>query len=137
MKLGQIYCVVLILALAFGLSNAWTWWDHEPGKKKFVRIVNQLDNGHVLNFRCQSKNDDLGVHSLAVNQQYEFHFRINVWGTTLFFCHLWYLDRSVRFDAFKADQEWFAECDGDHCIWNARESGIFLGEKGEYVWGKN
>lgn len=107
MKLGQIYCVVMLLALAFGLCNAWTWWDHEPGKKKFVRIVNNLNKGQRLNLRCQSKDDDLGVHSIAVNEQYEFGFRINIWGTTLFFCHLWYLDKSVTFDAFKADENFF------------------------------
>lgn len=144
MKLGQIYCVVLLLALALGSSSAW--WINEPGKKKFVRIVNNLNNGERLNFRCQSKNDDLGVRSLAVNEQFEFGFRVNFWGRTLFFCHLWFLDKQASFVAYKSNLDFQTECGGAHCIWTAREDGVYLlhinepyhnEDKLTYLWSKN
>lgn len=138
----QVYCVVLLLALTFGSSSAW--WPNQPLKKNFVRIINNLNNGETLNFRCQSKDDDLDVRSLAVNEQFEFGFRVNFWGRTLYFCNLWYLDKHAVFDAFKPTMDFKAECGGSHhCIWTAKEDGVYLLNVStnenimKYVWDKN
>ncbi|PRQ41577.1 putative plant self-incompatibility S1 [Rosa chinensis] len=135
MKLGQIYCVVLLIALAFGSSNASI---NFPGTKKFVRIVNNLSKGERLNFHCQSKDNDIGVRSLAVNEQYEFSFRINIWRTTLFFCRLWYSDKHAEFVAFKVSYDFYQDCGNqDHCIWTAKEDGVYLKDELEIFWVKN
>ncbi|PRQ41573.1 putative plant self-incompatibility S1 [Rosa chinensis] len=132
---------VLLIALAFNSSNAW--WINQLGRKKFVRIVNNLNNGERLNFRCQSKNVDLGVHSLAVNEQFQFHFKVNFWGRTLFFCRLWYLDKHVEIVAFKSNLDFQENCGGDHCIWIGKEDGVYMfrNSKNEniltYLWEKN
>ncbi|KAM7519421.1 hypothetical protein LguiB_018383 [Lonicera macranthoides] len=80
-------------------------WDgvliHFTSEKE-VHIVNGLpDNTHSLIIRCQSKDDDLGYHTLLVGQEFFWHFHDNLWGTTLFFCHFWWqgiMDRS--FDVY-------------------------------------
>ncbi|PIN06705.1 hypothetical protein CDL12_20736 [Handroanthus impetiginosus] len=83
--------------------------------------------------RCQSKDDDLGYHNLAPNQDYNWSFCDNTWATTLFFCHL-----DVVFDAFKArwyegqlhEVFWVAKSDGQRheVFWVAKSDGIYFFE---------
>ncbi|PON66087.1 Self-incompatibility protein [Trema orientale] len=73
--------------------------------KTTVRIYNKLDNGLQLRVHCKSKDDDLGAHVLANDEFYEWKFRINFSGTTLFFCGLTWTGASGTFDIFKASRD--------------------------------
>ncbi|XP_038698049.1 S-protein homolog 5-like [Tripterygium wilfordii] len=56
-------------------------------KKVTTHINNDLGPGIDLTLHCKSKEDDLGEHVLQYHDQgYEFRFRPNIWGSTLFFC---------------------------------------------------
>jgi hypothetical protein len=51
-----------------------------------VQILNALSNGLELTLDCRSKNDYLGVHKLKHYEDFEFKFRPNFWGSTLYYC---------------------------------------------------
>lgn len=54
--------------------------------KKTVRITNAVGANTDLTVHCKSKDDDLGDHVLHSGESFEFHFRQNFWGSTLFYC---------------------------------------------------
>lgn len=93
-------------------------------KMVHVRIINNIGNGSQLNFHCKSHDDDLGQHQLAPNEFWEFSFRPNFMGGTLYFCRFWW----------KAGDEWFDiydySRDGDRCTkqcwWTINQTGPCL-----------
>ncbi|CAB4278131.1 unnamed protein product [Prunus armeniaca] len=119
----QFYCVVLLLASAFAPSTSY--WIRRGLTKDYVRIVNNLNN-QQLQYQCKSKDDDFGLRSLPPNGEYEWGFRVNLWGSTLYFCNFWYLDNHAVFDVFRDTIDFLYECGGAHCIWKAKEDGIYL-----------
>lgn len=69
--------------------------------KLHVEIYNYLlSNVPTLTLHCQSKDNDLGFHTLPLNQLYTWSFRMNFWQTTLFFCHFWWGGKQTSFDVF-------------------------------------
>ncbi|GFQ03562.1 hypothetical protein PHJA_002500000 [Phtheirospermum japonicum] len=70
------------------------------GPRIHVNIMNNLDpNSPELGLHCQSKNDDLGYHTLPVNQFYYWTFCENF--TTLFHCRLYLGElKEVGFEAY-------------------------------------
>ena len=103
--------------------------DGGPGvveKKVDLKIINGLDAGTDLNVHCKSKNDDLGAHVLAFDQFFEFRFRPNFWGTTLYFCRFWWNSESHWFDIYVQKRDagrcnkkcwWYVGADGP-CLLN-------------------
>ncbi|GER28841.1 plant self-incompatibility protein S1 family [Striga asiatica] len=55
----------------------------------------------ILTFRCQSKDDDLGTHNLTIDQEFKWSFCENVFGRTLYFCHLYWGRKQKVFDVFR------------------------------------
>lgn len=53
--------------------------------KDTVDIFNQMPNG-AITVHCQSADDDLGVHVVPQNVDYNWRFHRNFWGTTLYTC---------------------------------------------------
>ncbi|KAJ9672600.1 hypothetical protein PVL29_025998 [Vitis rotundifolia] len=92
--------------------------------KADVKIINGLDAGTDLNIHCKSKDDDLGAHVLGFEQFFEFHFRPNVWGTTLYFCRFWWNSESHWFDIYDQDRD-VGRCD-EKCWWWVRAAGACL-----------
>ncbi|KAK8614896.1 hypothetical protein V6N13_068685 [Hibiscus sabdariffa] len=101
--------------------NAWyTKWH--------VHVVNGLSNSKVLFVHCKSADDDLGIHNLTVGSETQWHFRENIWLTTLFWCYV--ASKSdhifVKFDVYWHDDDLFYRCNGNNCIWIAKDDGIYL-----------
>lgn len=72
---------------------------------------------------CKSKDDDLGNHTVARNQDYHFDFCTNSY-TTLFFCNIWWENKHIVFDAFH--QTWRKpNCDYGTCYWLVKSDGIY------------
>ena len=88
-----------------------------------VQIFNNLDNQNQLTVHCKSKDDDLGAHVLLNNQYYEFKFRINFGGTTLYFCGLTWVGGTGSYDLFRASRD-SLRC-ASKCVWRARNDGIY------------
>nr|XP_011460994.1 PREDICTED: uncharacterized protein LOC105350517 [Fragaria vesca subsp. vesca] len=112
------------LAPAPAPEGAHDIWIPEPFKKFFVRIINEVGL-HKLDVTCKSKNDVL-VRTLPPGNHFEFGFRVNFPGSTLFHCDLRYLNHHAGFVAFKTDLDFLPHCSGVHCIWQARQDGIYL-----------
>ncbi|RAL47564.1 hypothetical protein DM860_011302 [Cuscuta australis] len=99
-----------------------------------VHVMNALLSSSPILVRCQSKNDDLGYHTLAVYDEFRWNFKSHVFSRTLFFCHF-YLDAEQKESVFDTYTEDLAldHCgnypDKNHyrCYWLAREDGFYLG----------
>ncbi|XP_015887503.2 S-protein homolog 3-like [Ziziphus jujuba] len=87
--------------------------------KTIVRIYNKLGEGLNLTIHCKSKDDDLGVSTVAYNSYFYWKFRVNFLGTTLFFCGLSWRDASGVFDMYKAKRD-MKRCP-TRCNWEAQK----------------
>lgn len=102
-------------------------------KEISVKIINDLESNENLTIHCKSGDNDLGVQVLKPNVIYEFNFKTNVWGSTLFFCGFSWLNEFHWFDIFKAKRD-----DCNECPWSIFQAGPCLyGPKGIcYQWNR-
>ncbi|KAL7109397.1 hypothetical protein ACP275_06G173400 [Erythranthe tilingii] len=107
----------------------------EEGKSCFlvprvhVSITNQLPpNAGPIFVVCKSKDDDLGNHTLAVNQDFHFDFCVKPF-VTLFYCSVRWGNKVASFDVYNA--MWLiSPCESyKSCRYYANDKGIFLGSK--------
>ncbi|KAK9287860.1 hypothetical protein L1049_016302 [Liquidambar formosana] len=105
--------VALLLLLL--LTTLWNAFAISLVPRTHVTIGNDLGEGLNCTIHCKSKDDDLGVHVLQFLDNYEWSFRTNFWGTTLFFCNIKWRDAAGTFDIFKARRD-YKRC-GSKCLW--------------------
>ncbi|EYU39676.1 hypothetical protein ABFS82_06G182900 [Erythranthe guttata] len=110
-------------------------------RKWEIRVVNRLPLYSIepLQLHCASKNKDLGNHTLDVFEDLSWSFCDNIFGNTLFFCHLkWNSNRGPKHKAFDVfTSKWLAECGSGICYWSADEDGIrFTGSDPPNHWQK-
>lgn len=118
------YISMLLLALLIFLSQ--TQVTYSLLNKYRVHVINGLSKD-TLTIHCQSKDTDLGIHELAVNQEFAWKFRTNFFDTTLFFCNLRWNGGHKTFDAFKVDEKGLLnDCSANDCMWLARDDGVNL-----------
>ncbi|KAL8141239.1 hypothetical protein V2J09_007260 [Rumex salicifolius] len=86
----------------------------------------QTSSGNKVELHCKSKEDDLGLHTLAPTEQFEWGFRTAIFETTLFFCGASWSLGHKEFDSFKDDPNFEDDCGGRHCFWKAQEDGLYL-----------
>ncbi|GFP80003.1 hypothetical protein PHJA_000143800 [Phtheirospermum japonicum] len=93
---------LLLFVIAFNIfqtSVAKYCWKDLPIT---VFILNNLPpNSPPLKLRCQSKDDDLGYHTLWPHQDFHWTFCQNIFGKTLFFCHLYWGSKQRACDVFR------------------------------------
>ena len=54
-----------------------------------IRIMNELSPEYLnLTAHCKSKDNDIGIQEISYGEFFEFSFKPNIWGTTLFFCSM-------------------------------------------------
>lgn len=82
-----------------------------------VDIMNDLGAGFNMTIHCKSKNDDLGVHVVPPNGDWQFNFKTSFWGNTQFFCSVEWPGTSHYFDAFIERRE-FGVC--TTCVWSIK-----------------
>uniref|UniRef100_A0A7N0U5W9 S-protein homolog n=1 Tax=Kalanchoe fedtschenkoi TaxID=63787 RepID=A0A7N0U5W9_KALFE len=87
-----------------------------------VDITNNIINGAKIH--CKSKDDDLGIHSLAYGQTYNFSFKPQWFGRTLFFCAVIWNGKLEWFDAYIQKRDYqrclHSKC---HCPWKLTPQG--------------
>ncbi|XP_050217417.1 S-protein homolog 5-like [Mercurialis annua] len=96
--------LVLCLLVSVILSEA----------RQHVHIRNDIGANIDLTVHCKSKNDDLGDHLLHPQGTYEFSFKPNIWGTTLFFCSFSWAGQFKYFTIYEAGM--YSSLCGD-CFW--------------------
>ncbi|KAK4732709.1 hypothetical protein R3W88_025697 [Solanum pinnatisectum] len=96
-----------------------------------VHIFNKLPfNLLPLQIHCESGDDDLGQHSLAIDEDYHWRFCEAFMGSTLYFCQFQWGIRYKKFNVFN-DVEYCL--DGlkspnrlHYCKWEVRNDGFYL-----------
>ncbi|CAK9309761.1 unnamed protein product [Citrullus colocynthis] len=92
--------------------------------KYYVHIINGFSDV-TIGVHCQSKDNDLGEQFVPVGGEFQWNFRTNFFGTTLFFCHIWWTEGHVTYKAYWDNEEFKRESCGDgHCRWKADTRGI-------------
>lgn len=93
-----------------------------------IEIINSLpDNTDPLKVRCQSKDDDLGYHTLLKDQGFLFKFSPNFIGTTLYFCHFYWGNLDKSFDVYDSHRQCYCEdCETDICYYRALADGFYF-----------
>ena len=97
--------------------------------KVTVHIINRLPNNPTaLSLRCQSKDDDFGMHTLYNGQEFHWTFKPNIFETTLYFCHFYWGSEDKSFAVY--DRRLSYHCKSIDiqydCYWEARADGFYL-----------
>ncbi|XWS22408.1 hypothetical protein CRYUN_Cryun29cG0031400 [Craigia yunnanensis] len=110
--------------------------------KYHIHIINDLSPGvpSPLYLHCKSKNKDLGQKPMLQHQDYTWDSKINLFRTTLFFCHAWWEGKQRYFVAFNARRDedrclWYH----NSCLWSVRDDGFYFSNDNstwtnEYPW---
>lgn len=93
-----------------------------------IEIINKLpDDLRLLDFRCQSKNSDLGMHTLAQDQTYSWQFTAGP--TTLWFCHFYWNQKDVVFNVYDHVYQCFSnDAATDDCYYQVRGDGFYFSQ---------
>ncbi|GFP88075.1 hypothetical protein PHJA_000951200 [Phtheirospermum japonicum] len=72
-------------------------------------------NSPSLKLHCASGSRELGYHNLSVGQGFSYDFCLTL--TSLFFCHLWWMEKDIAFEVFNSDwpQQWCETFEGFIC----------------------
>ncbi|KAK7394769.1 hypothetical protein VNO78_15308 [Psophocarpus tetragonolobus] len=103
--------------------------------KTVVNVTNSLGGGLNLAFHCASADNDLGVQLLYPNDSFDWIFRVNIFGTTLFHCSFQWDQVIHKFVIYDAHRD-IKLCDLQ-CHWAILQRGpcLFLGGSAKcYAW---
>lgn len=92
-----------------------------PTTKTHVIVYNFLDESLNFTIHCKSKDDDLGPHVIGPYGHYSWEFKVNVWGTTLFFCSVSWRDGCGVYDLYKARRD---EGRCNECEWHVTKDSL-------------
>lgn len=107
-----------------------------------MRVISGIPNNpNPLRLQCKSGDDDLGMHELKTGEALDWHFGINIFGRTLFFCHFYWGAKDQVFDVFNTHMD-IKDClpskvkHRDYsCYWLAKPDGFYI-SNGEKMWKK-
>ncbi|KAL7177514.1 hypothetical protein ACSBR2_030802 [Camellia fascicularis] len=117
---------IIILAFYFVCTNhVLADFNHYQ-----VHIISAVpDKPTTLSIHCQSKDNDLGFQNLSNGQAFHWHFRMNFFETTLFFCRFQWNSKDTSFVVFNS--ELASSCDASEepylCVWVVKPDGFYLG----------
>ncbi|KAF9603728.1 hypothetical protein IFM89_037574 [Coptis chinensis] len=100
-----------------------------------VYLKNEIGPKVALNFRCQSKDNNLGDHILYYGQTYTWSFGDQIFGRTLYWCRMHWLDSKKNiyiegtFDIYKTSPDKLI-C-GSNCTRVARSHGVYANNYGQ------
>lgn len=108
-------------------GNSWAW----PMEKWNVHVANQMGDVRTLVTHCKSKDDDLGIHDVSPGSDFNWSFKVNIAGTTLFWCYVHNDHQHANFQVFWVENEektsWLHyRCRWKSCIWVAKDDGIYI-----------
>ncbi|XVF21439.1 hypothetical protein REPUB_Repub12eG0090500 [Reevesia pubescens] len=125
----------LLVSAIIAISSS-TSWSSEAGKEHadmfedyktwHVHAVNGMSHNKILFLHCKSRNNDLGIHNLTVGTEFDWKFKPQIFGKTLFWCYMASDNVHASFDVFWYDNDLFYRCNWKQCIWIAKDDGVYL-----------
>ena len=119
--------LVLSLLISLFFANQFTTIEGSfiQNPNIMVKIINALKSKNQLIVHCKFGDDDLGVHKLTSWASYDFSFRPNLWGTTLFYCSFQWPSSFHYFDLYidKRDRD---NCESSLCSWHMSEENVCM-----------
>ncbi|GKV23318.1 hypothetical protein SLE2022_241330 [Rubroshorea leprosula] len=100
MSRAKMLILEVILLLSLVLEAAVV-----AGDRRTVYIANDMQPGEKLKVHCKSGDKDIGVMEVEYGQVYKFQFNVNIWGTTLYYCYVFWKDKGVSFDAYRHSRD--------------------------------
>ncbi|PIM97063.1 hypothetical protein CDL12_30474 [Handroanthus impetiginosus] len=102
-----------------------------PREKFDVYIHNSLPNNNSpLLIHCFSGDDDFGNHTLRMNEDFHWEFRMNIILSTEYFCRFRWGSRDKRYKVFNKhlapNCEGFKAKDPNICYWSIRDDGFWI-----------
>ncbi|KAI3923685.1 hypothetical protein MKW98_011315 [Papaver atlanticum] len=93
-----------------------------------VNVSNEISQSVILNINCRSIQDDLGRHALSYQQNIHWHFKMDLLGTTLFWCDMWWNDASGKlisgeYDLYDFGRD-YKRCQ-NYCHYPIRRDGVY------------
>ncbi|XP_050236207.2 S-protein homolog 29-like [Mercurialis annua] len=122
------YIVILMFVLLVSSSDAL-------GRKRVtMRISNEVETTNPLNLHCKSGDNDFGGKVLKYKQYFEFSFKPNIFGKTVFRCDF-VLNDYVYMNKLESLNQTNIDVYGGRsdglkcraCFWAFREKGLCLG----------
>lgn len=133
-SLYVLFLLILPYLLIFGsCSLARGISIHLPGYQRVqVHVINRLSDGIPMTLHCYSHDNDLGQSILEDDDEVNWRFRVNFWGTTLFSCDVrWEIDSESdssiwhHFNAYDADRD-YRRCRSE-CWWMISQERLLYG----------
>ncbi|XP_026410988.1 S-protein homolog 24-like [Papaver somniferum] len=108
------------------LSDELTWFKNEASKWDVMLhgiALQEINQNH-----CRSIQDDLGRHALSYQQNIHWHFKMDLLGTTLFWCDMWWNDASGKlvsgeYDLYDFGRD-YKRCQ-NYCHYPIRRDGVY------------
>jgi hypothetical protein len=93
---------LMLSTCGFNIATAGSIWGIHS--TVHVQILNYLDKDD-LTLTCRSKDTNLGVHTLKPKEQFDFHFKPNFWGTTVYYCRFQWTNNDHTFDVYSYERD--------------------------------
>ncbi|GAB6025299.1 hypothetical protein CHUAL_010716 [Chamberlinius hualienensis] len=91
---------LLLLGAAKSAAGTALQVTLEQARKSRNVIVVKNWVGSNLDVQCKSGDDDLGRRTLKDQEGYAFSFKENIWGSTHFWCDVWWNGKHKYFPAY-------------------------------------
>ncbi|XVF61735.1 hypothetical protein PTKIN_Ptkin08bG0154300 [Pterospermum kingtungense] len=129
MGISTRFIALLVLAISLSYVNFAV-----AGKRYHVHISNGLNNYQKLTIHCKSGDDDLGWHVIPVSLEWNWTFRANFFGSTLYWCNMSWSKHQGSFEVFVMNYSMLQKCDFKECFWSARDDGLYLENDSDGSW---
>ncbi|GFP97189.1 hypothetical protein PHJA_001863000 [Phtheirospermum japonicum] len=78
-----------------------------------------------MKIHCASADVEVGYHNLTRSEDFYWYTCMNLWKTTMFFCHFWWGNKDAAFEVY--NDKITASCGKQRgCLWIARAPGLSL-----------
>ncbi|KAI3987181.1 hypothetical protein MKX01_031665 [Papaver californicum] len=139
---GNVVYLLLVLVISLLLSKGSAWFHYN---NVWVHVKNDIEGYEVsLDMHCKSNDDDLGLRTLRVGEEWYWEFRQSLIKNTHFWCDFrWYDNRDYRwyegtFDVYKGNgwiDKYHYLCLND-CKYSVRRDGLYLFREDKYEYEK-
>ncbi|GFP91824.1 hypothetical protein PHJA_001326400 [Phtheirospermum japonicum] len=128
-----------IFLFLFVISNLLHAFAIDDKKRCFltpkvtVNIANKLSHNTQLLLHCASRNDDLGIQTIGVNNGFTWTFCTDsVWHSTVYHCNFKAGQKQQNIIAYEEARR--EHCKDNVCYWTARDDGIYFFEFKYFNW---